>query len=257
MNERVKVGIVLEGGGAKGAYQVGALRAINELKISYDCVFGTSIGSLNAISYILHDYENSFRMWKDSKFFINNNQSVSIEPMIFLDKFKSDIDDFENQYMKYEGIDPEPVIQFLKEAIDEDKIRASNIDLGLTTYCLSDRKPLKLFIKDIPKGLLHEFIFASCYLPVFTPRKINGKYYLDGSFFSRLPIEMAVENKCDVIIAIRLRPDNYDFKKFNNIKIIDIAPDEFLSSTLETSKERILWMINKGYEDAIRILRKK
>ncbi len=254
MNKGVKVGIALEGGGAKGAYQAGTLKALKELNMQYDCVVGTSIGALNATSYILGDYEVSLKLWQNTNFSFGENTSNPNNSSIFSEKFKNNIDDFEDYYMNCEGIDPEPVIQFFKEIIDEEKVRASHIDLGITTYCLSDRKPLRLFKEDIPTGMLHEFIYASCALPVFKPRQINGKYYLDGSFFSKLPIEMAADKKCDVIIAIRLRPDCYDFKKYKDIKIIDIAPDEFLSSTLEASHKRIDWMINKGYEDAIRIL---
>lgn len=41
------VGLVLSGGGAKGAYQVGVLKALNELNIQVDVISGASIGSLN------------------------------------------------------------------------------------------------------------------------------------------------------------------------------------------------------------------
>jgi hypothetical protein len=56
------------------------------------------------------------------------------------------------------------------------------------------------------------------------------------------------------IITVRLRSDEYDFKKYENINIVDIAPDEFLSGSLHATKERIDWMLNKGYEDAIDVL---
>lgn len=47
MSENLKVGLVLSGGGAKGAYQVGVLKALAELKIPVDVIAGASIGSLN------------------------------------------------------------------------------------------------------------------------------------------------------------------------------------------------------------------
>lgn len=256
MNEGVKVGIVLEGGGAKGAYQAGVLKALMELGIQYDCVVGTSIGALNATSYALEDYEGCIKLWQNTNFaFEDNSKSTTNNSTIYFEKFKDNIDEFEKYYMNNASIDSEPIVQFFKEIIDEEAIRNSSIDLGIATYCLSDREPLRLFKNDIPKGMLHEFIFASCALPVFKPRQINGKYYLDGCFFSRLPIEMALEKQCNVIIAVRLRTDSYDFEKYNHVKIIDIAPDEFLSGTLEASHERIKWMIDKGYEDAMRILK--
>lgn len=47
MPENMKVGLVLSGGGAKGAYQVGALKALLELGIHIDMIAGASIGALN------------------------------------------------------------------------------------------------------------------------------------------------------------------------------------------------------------------
>jgi len=43
----LKVGLVLSGGGAKGAYQVGVLKALRELGAQVDAVAGASIGALN------------------------------------------------------------------------------------------------------------------------------------------------------------------------------------------------------------------
>ncbi|MFA9424135.1 MAG: patatin-like phospholipase family protein [Sedimentibacter sp.] len=258
MRKGIKVGIVLEGGGAKGAYQIGVLKALKELNIKYECVVGTSIGALNGISYILGNYEESCNLWYNTDFSYSKNKKNNREySNNIFDKITRNIDSFEKQYMKSEGIDPEDIIKYYNGVIDEEKIRKSNIEYGLTTYCLTDRKPLKLYKEDIPLGLMHEFVFASCNLPVFTPRPINGKYYLDGSMFSKLPVEMAVEKGCNVIITVRLRPDVYKFDNYKNVEIIDIAPDEYLSNTLEASKDRIMWMINKGYSDGINVLNEK
>lgn len=257
MKKEIKIGIVLEGGGAKGAYQIGVLKALKELNVQYECVVGTSIGALNGVPYVLDNYEESCKLWQNIDFSYSNNKKNREYSSNIFDKITRNIDAFEKQYMKSEGIDPENIINYYKEVIDEEKIRKSHIEYGFTTYCLTDRKPLKLYKEDIPIGLMHEFVFASCNLPVFTPRPINGKYYLDGSMFSKLPVEMAVEKGCNVIITIRLRPGSYDFHNYKDIEIIDIAPDEFLSNTLEASQDRIMWMIDKGYEDGIKILKEK
>lgn len=47
MSDQMKVGLVLSGGGAKGAYQVGVLKALLELGTRIDVVAGASIGALN------------------------------------------------------------------------------------------------------------------------------------------------------------------------------------------------------------------
>lgn len=253
MHKGLKVGIALEGGGAKGAYQIGVLRAVKELNIKYDLVVGTSIGALNGTSFILGDYEKSTSLWNNINFSLNNSSTNNSSDMF--EMFYKNINEFEKCYLNSDGIDPEPYIEFFKDIVHEEFIRSSTIEFGITTYCLSDRKPLKLYIDDIPEGYLHEFIFASCNLPVFKPKKILGKYYLDGSLVNRLPVDMAVEKDCDIVIAVRLRPEKFDYTQYKHIKIIDIAPNEVLGNTLEANPERIAWMMNKGYRDAKNILK--
>ncbi len=256
MYNKQKTGIALAGGGAKGAYQIGALKALLELNINYDYVAGTSIGALNAAAYVLKDYEKYSLRWSNMDFSYKNENYKQLNISKFkLSEILNNIEEFEREYLNTEGINPEEVINMLKNVIDEDSVRDSKINLGITTYCLTDKKPLNLFIEDIPIGMLPEFIFASCNLPVFTPRLINGKHYLDGGVFNSLPVNMLIEKGCKTIITIRLKNEFYDFSKYGNIKIIDIAPDEFLSETLSADQERIKWMINKGYEDAIKILK--
>ena len=47
MSEAMKVGLVLSGGGAKGAYQVGMIKALDELGVKVDAISGASIGAIN------------------------------------------------------------------------------------------------------------------------------------------------------------------------------------------------------------------
>ncbi|GIT37642.1 MAG: hypothetical protein Ct9H300mP6_15100 [Gammaproteobacteria bacterium] len=51
-----KIGLVLPGGGARGAYQVGVLKAINEIKPDsnpFSIISGTSAGAINASFWLL------------------------------------------------------------------------------------------------------------------------------------------------------------------------------------------------------------
>jgi NTE family protein len=57
------VGVVLEGGGAKGSYQVGALLALKKSRIKIDGVVGTSIGAINAAFVVQNNYRILKRMW--------------------------------------------------------------------------------------------------------------------------------------------------------------------------------------------------
>ena len=50
-------GLVLAGGGAKGAYQIGAWKALKEMGITFNAIAGTSIGSINGALIAADDYD--------------------------------------------------------------------------------------------------------------------------------------------------------------------------------------------------------
>ena len=58
-----RVGLVLEGGGAKGAYQMGALKKFAEHGITFDCVAGTSVGGLNAALWAAGKLKEGEELW--------------------------------------------------------------------------------------------------------------------------------------------------------------------------------------------------
>ena len=165
-------GLVLEGGGTKGAYQLGAYKALKELGVEFDGVVGTSIGALNAAFIVQGDYEIMKDIWlnRDYKSFMDIEED-------FYEKYKNvefkakDINvviDLMNKARKNEGIDITPLKNLLKENIDEEKIRNSSKDFGLVTVYL-DKKiiPQHLMKEDIPQGKLVDYLIASSSLPIF------------------------------------------------------------------------------------------
>ena len=60
--------IVLSGGGAKGAYQVGVWKALRKLGIKYDIVTGTSIGSVNGLMMVQNDFWKTLWLWSNISF---------------------------------------------------------------------------------------------------------------------------------------------------------------------------------------------
>lgn len=64
----MKIGLVLSGGGARGAYQIGVWKALEKLNIKCDIVTGTSIGTVNAALYNQQSLEVAEEMWKKINF---------------------------------------------------------------------------------------------------------------------------------------------------------------------------------------------
>ena len=58
------LGLALEGGGAKGAYEIGAYRALTELGYRFDVICGVSIGAINAALLAQGDCDRAAEFWE-------------------------------------------------------------------------------------------------------------------------------------------------------------------------------------------------
>ena len=61
-------GLVLDGGGARGAYQIGAWKALAEAGVKLNAVAGTSVGALNGALICMGDIENAENIWREMTF---------------------------------------------------------------------------------------------------------------------------------------------------------------------------------------------
>ena len=60
--------LALEGGGAKGAYQIGAWKALREAGVKIDAVAGTSVGALNGSLIVMGDLEKAENIWENIRY---------------------------------------------------------------------------------------------------------------------------------------------------------------------------------------------
>ncbi len=256
-------GIVLEGGGAKGAYQFGAWKALNELEIEYNGVVGTSIGAINAALMVQNDFKAAGELW--NKIHISASESIGAEiyHQLAAHEFKSkDPVEIKKEIQEVFGIDGIDISHFRESVntmIKEDIIRGSGKDFGLVTISLKQRKGLKLFKEDIPIGQLGDYMIASCYLPIYKTMALNGDHFLDGSYYDRLPTDMLIRKGYKKIIEIRLytpKPDEEKKDIPSDVHVITVHPKEYLGKALDFSKERVLKNIKQGYEDTFKTLSK-
>lgn len=62
----LRIGLVLSGGGGKGAYQIGCWRALQTLGIiRFEVISGTSVGALNGALIGMGDYDRAERIWSN------------------------------------------------------------------------------------------------------------------------------------------------------------------------------------------------
>jgi NTE family protein len=254
-------GLVLEGGGARGSYQVGALKAFKKRKIKFDGVVGTSIGSINGVFVVTGDYKKLENVWKSvslkSLFEIDEDIILSIKSGKYSkDLIKSGVT-FLLKIFKDKGMDTTNLKNLLNENINEEKFRKSAIDYGLATYNLTDRKPIKIYKNNIKEGKLAEYVLASAYYPSFKFEKIiDDKFYIDGGLFDRCPIDMLIDKGYDDIYIVRAHHNKLLIPKKENLSIKIIASKKSLGSIILFNRDTIQKNIKLGYYDTLRAIDK-
>jgi NTE family protein len=176
----MKIGLVLSGGGARGAAHIGAIRAIDEHGITISHVSGTSSGAIVGALYANDvPWKEMLNFFKTIPIFHTNRYAFNKPGFI----------DSENFYDDLKVYFPEDDFSVLKKTL---YITATDIINGT----------LKIF----NKGQLIKPIIASASFPgVFTPTKVNASYYVDGGTLNNFPVEPLISN-CDKIIGIYVNP---------------------------------------------------
>ena len=159
--------VVLSGGGAKGAYQIGVWRALRKLNIKYDIITGTSVGALNGAMMVTGDYKRAYKIWKNLNYDkILDNSNFNNEHDVIKYYAKS--------FIKTGGASISSLESLVEEAVDEKKFYKSKINFGLITVNLSKFESKAIIKKDIEKEYLKKYIIASatCY-PFFKKKMID------------------------------------------------------------------------------------
>lgn len=197
--------LVLGGGGAKGAYEIGAITALRELGIEAGSVYGTSIGALNAAMYAQGTMERAEALWERLRL----SDLVTAESMQLADDAEEifgrpeKLLEFITRYAQHKGIDVSPFRRLIDEQIDEERIRKSSVKLGVMTAKFPSMARVPMRLSDMEPGSLRDWLWASCAcFPVFPMAHIGEERYIDGGFVDNVPLAMAVEDGAAQIIAI-------------------------------------------------------
>jgi NTE family protein len=254
------LGLALEGGGAKGAFHIGVVKALLEQGYHFDGISGTSIGAINGALIAQGDFDSIYKLWEnmDSSLLFDIeephiqkifNKQFDADSIAYLrTKIKSIVDN--------KGLDTSKIKALLDNIIDEPKLRKSPIDFGMVTVSLTDFKPLQLYKEDIPEGQMTTYLMASANFPVFKIEPIDGKYYIDGGLYDNCPINLLIRKGCTEIIAVRTFGVGINQKvKDKNVNITYITPSESLGNILHFNPQVIQKNLKLGYFDAMRVMK--
>lgn len=254
------MGLVLEGGGAKGSYHVGAYKAILEEGIEIKGIAGTSIGALNGAMIVQGDFDLCYELWKDISYsMVINTNDQEINNLLNMKLNKEDLVILSEKLrglIRERGFDITPFKELLNRYIDEDRIRKSSMDFGIVTINLSDRMPMEIFMEDIPKGELKDYLLASAYLPVFKMERLGGKMYLDGGFYDNLPFNLLVQKGYKDLILVRTHATGFT-RKINTkeLNVVTISPSADIGRSYSYEAEGARRNMELGYYDALRALK--
>ena len=246
----MNLGLVLSGGGMRGAAHIGAIKALEEHNLYPTHIAGTSAGAIVGALYAYgYNWEDILRFFKSIQILDIKKYALNKPGFIDTEKFYPD---FKN-YIKNDNF------SFLKKELS---LTATNILNG----------DLEIF----DKGELIRPILASAAIPgIFAPVKINDSYYVDGGSLNNFPVEL-LKATCDKIIGIyvngystisindlkhshnvierafKLKSVKYDQEKFNDCDLV-IFPKE-LSNYGIFDKKHLQDIFKIGYEAAIKAI---
>jgi len=255
------IGLALEGGGAKGAFHMGVVKAFLEEGYRFDGVAGTSIGALNGAIIVQGDFEAGYKLWEN----MDNSLLFDIEEMQMKKIIDKHIDKETLSYLtskikdifENKGLDTSKIRAVINNIVDEEKIRKSKMDLGIVTVSVTDLKPMELYKEDIPQGMMQDYLMASANIPVFKIEPIDGKYFIDGAFYDNLPVNLLARKGYDEIIAVRTLAVGLTRKlEYPDVKVTNIIPSDNLGSVLNFDNAQIKTNLAMGYFDAVRVLKK-
>lgn len=238
-----KFGLVLTGGGAKGAYQAGALKYLAELGLEPQIIAGSSIGALNGAVLSSHQpFEQGVR--RLNELWTQLGQAPILRPNtgkvlhVFsyaAQTFVPTLREWVLDFLVQEGLlkdrttifDPAPIEQLLRLAVDPTELRRG-IELWVTVFpslkipglrydWLIDFVRAKtgtdahwLCAQDFTDdATLYNLLLASAALPkAFPSREINGRFYVDGALADNVPLRPLAKRGCTHVIVIHLQNES-------------------------------------------------
>ncbi len=264
-----KLGIALAGGGARGAYQIGAWKALEEYGVfeKIKAYSGASVGSLNAVLFAMGDYEKAYKTWMS----LDRHSLFNIEKHIHKRILKEKLNFLNRGVYRTNQLE-----KMMAETIDYEKIRGKEIfiaktrlgtekstffDLLSTNYRHYFKSDQQIDYKNINEYNDEDKIkalLASCAIPVvFKPIQINGETFYDGGLLDNTPYQPLIDCGCDVIIVIDLFKFSFTrTKKVTDAKVYTCHPNRSLRGVLDFNHKYILRRFEYGYNDMKKLLEK-
>ena len=230
--------VVLSGGGAKGAFQVGVLDAlITEKKVSFDLAVGTSTGAIQAAGVAQDDIPTLIKFW----------ESIKGADDIYRKRGGTFLNIITGQPSMYSVA---PLQKLLAQTIDSRKIRASGKSLRIAVVNLTNGE---LRIVGENADDLATWVYASCAMPfVFPPletrdSKGNSEQWVDGGNRDVTPLDTALAERPRAILVIRASAPQGPAaaKRYGNLISVGLRAVDILENEVSINDLKNVNLVNQ------------
>lgn len=247
-----KLALVLSGGGAKGAYEAGALSTIAKQSADIKIVTGASIGAINAAIFACTYEETGDQrqaaekvkdLWLDIGPLFRFHTGVVILKLLLsaLRNWSLSVP----ALFSFDSLVSTHVIrQKVDELIPDIKIsQLERIDLSINGTNLTTGRTVSFNRKN--DANIRDAVMASSCLPIlFPPVQINGESYVDGGVFNNTPLKDALVLGATRAIIVALKPKDSDVYRS------EIVDEESYESVFNVSTRLVELILDKiMYED--------
>lgn len=226
-----ELAIVLSGGGAKGAFQVGVLDAlIEDKKVDFDISVGTSTGAIQAAAVAQDDIPRLINFWT----------SIKKPDDIYRKRGGTLLSIITGQPSLYTTA---PLKTLLQQSIDEQKIRATGKRLRIGIVNLTNGE-FRVVGENAPN--LADWVYASCAMPfVFPPQDSrdalgNDEQWVDGGVRDVTPLDTALNERPRAVLVVRASapagpkaPKKYGSLVSIGLRAVDILQNEVSTNDLK------------------------
>lgn len=233
---RPRIGLVLSGGGARGAAHVGVIEVLEELHVPVDFIVGTSMGSIVGGIYATGTPAGEIeRLTTQLDWRGIFTDSIPREKMFYRQKA-----DREN-YLFGIKVDPDKGLVIPSGLVSEKKLNLVLRSLTLGAGDDFSRFPIPFCavatdietgeMVELKKGDLARCLSASMAIPaLFRPVEIDGRLLVDGGVARNMPVDVVREMGADVVIAINIGTPLSTRDKLGNFLSITDQTTGFLTN---------------------------
>lgn len=225
--------LVLSGGGAKGAYQVGALKhLLRSAGGAYNILCGVSVGALNAASlamYPVGQEDIAYRSLEDLWHGLDTSK-------VYKKWWGGEI----AALWKSSVYDSSPLQALVRSRLDLVKVRTSGRKLRVGAVALGSGA-YKVFGEDHP-NLVNAVLASSAFPAMLTPIAMEDDLWIDGGVREVTPLQAAIDlgaESCDVVMCSpEESPET--FSQATTLKVaaraIDIMTDQIIADDLKVTQ---------------------